>query len=104
MGGYVASYITKAHGGVDIPVLVCSPAPTTLDPAEAAGVSVAASAVGMLLLAYCGYVSWYGRWGLPRLQRVSVCAVYELGAGVKAIAGPFCEGYNEAVKLRGGRP
>jgi len=81
MGGYVASYITKAHGGVDIQVLVCSPAPTALDPAEAAGVSVAASAVGMLLLAYCGYVSWYGRWGLPRLQRVSyvLCTSWGLG-------------------------
>jgi hypothetical protein len=53
-------------------VLVCSPSPSTLDPAAAAGVSLAVSVVGLLLLGYCGYVSWYGRWGLPRLQRVSL--------------------------------
>jgi hypothetical protein len=64
----------RKHGGVDVSVLVCSPSPSTLDPAAAAGVSVAASVVGLLLLAYCGYFSWYGRWGLPRLQRVSLFA------------------------------
>lgn len=35
-----------------------------------AAISAASSVVLLLLLAYCAYVSWYGRWGLPRLQRV----------------------------------
>jgi hypothetical protein len=35
------------------------------------GVSFAVSVVGLLLFAYCLYVSWYGRWGLPKLKRVS---------------------------------
>lgn len=67
----------RSHGGVDMGVLVCNPAPSQLDPQAAAGMSVALSVVGMALLGYCGYVSWYGRWGLPKLQRVSqaVCTL-----------------------------
>lgn len=61
---------TRLHGGVSISVLECSPS-NAIDPALAAGISVAVSVVGVLLLAYCAYVSWYGRLGLPRLQRVS---------------------------------
>lgn len=60
----------REHGGGNISVLVCSPS-TTIDPELAAGISVLASVVGVLLLGYCAYVSWYGRYGLPRLQRVS---------------------------------
>lgn len=42
-----------------------------LTASEIAGISVAVSAVGLALLWYLGYVSWYGRFGLPKLQRVS---------------------------------
>ena len=42
----------------------------TLTAAEIAGISVAASAVMLAVLAYLGYVSWYGRFGLPKLKRV----------------------------------
>jgi hypothetical protein len=30
----------------------------------------ASSFAAAFLLAYLGYVGWYGRWGLPRLERV----------------------------------
>jgi hypothetical protein len=59
------------HGDTFINVLECSPAPSSLGPAAAAGLSVAVCVVGICLAAYCTYVAWYGRWGLPKLQRVS---------------------------------
>jgi hypothetical protein len=48
-----------------------------LDKPAVVGISFATSIVGILLLSYCLYVSWYGRWGLPKLKRVSatVCSV-----------------------------
>jgi hypothetical protein len=42
-----------------------------LDKGAVIGVSFSTSLVGLLLLSYCLYVSWYGRWGLPKLKRVS---------------------------------
>jgi hypothetical protein len=38
---------------------------------EVVGISISASSVGLVLLAYCLYVAWSGRWGLPKLERVS---------------------------------
>lgn len=56
------------HDDVLVSELRCEKA---LTPAEIAGISVSVSAVGLVLLAYLAYVSWYGRFGLPRLRRVS---------------------------------
>jgi hypothetical protein len=50
--------------------LICSPVPAR-NWAAVFGVSFTTGAVGLLLFAYCLYVSWYGRWGLPKLKRVS---------------------------------
>lgn len=47
--------------------LVCD---KSLTLGEVVGLSIAVSAVGLALLAYCLYVAWSGRWGLPKLQRV----------------------------------
>lgn len=69
-GNHDTSYRTGVrHGDAVIDVLVCTRS-DRLSADAAAGISVAACIVGLVLLAYCLYVSWYGRWGLPRLQRV----------------------------------
>lgn len=56
------------HDDVLIPELRCEKALTA---AQIAGISVSVSAIGLVLLAYLAYVSWYGRFGLPKLRRVS---------------------------------
>lgn len=48
--------------------LVCD---KSLTLGEVVGISISASSVGLVLLAYCLYVAWSGRWGLPKLERVS---------------------------------
>lgn len=57
------------HGNVWVPELRCEKALTA---AQIAGIAVSVSVAGLMLLAYLGYVSWYGRFGLPKLKRVSV--------------------------------
>jgi hypothetical protein len=56
-------------GGVVVRRLVCERT-WGLEADVLAGVSVAASVAGVVLMSYLAYVSWYGRWGLPRLKRV----------------------------------
>ncbi|WIA08451.1 hypothetical protein OEZ85_007888 [Tetradesmus obliquus] len=57
------------HGDVIVSRLVCD---KSLTLGEVVGLSIAVSAVGLALLAYCLYVAWSGRWGLPKLQRAYV--------------------------------
>eukprot|EP00878_Enallax_costatus_P037215 GHUV01042021.1.p1 GENE.GHUV01042021.1~~GHUV01042021.1.p1 ORF type:complete len:610 (+),score=118.99 GHUV01042021.1:1020-2849(+) len=64
--GYKETRQSMLHGTVWVNALQCQKA---LTGAEVAGISVAASAVALALLVYLGYVSWYGRFGLPKLKR-----------------------------------
>ncbi|WIA15920.1 hypothetical protein OEZ85_012668 [Tetradesmus obliquus] len=68
--GYSAAWdwAPLPSGACTVRRLQCSPE-QGLDKAAVIGVSFATSVVGMLLLGYCLYVSWYGRWGLPKLKR-----------------------------------
>jgi hypothetical protein len=72
LSGYKASWDWKSlpSGTCTVKRLLCTPE-RGVDPGAVFGVSFAVSVVGLLLLGYCLYVSWYGRWGLPKLKRVS---------------------------------
>jgi hypothetical protein len=72
LSGYKASWDEKSlpSGTCTVKRLICTP-DRGVHPGAVFGVSFATSVVGLLLFGYCLYVSWYGRWGLPKLKRVS---------------------------------